>query len=134
LTKENLEHAQTAFILAQKDLAVAITLWNDDSQHQNCGLHLQQASEKLIKTLIYLNGGSIVHRKGHIMGYLRGQLEDAGVSLDPKYEILDALEVYAVDGRYMILSDNEKEDLTTFRPMVESLLKHVAAELKRSQP
>lgn len=129
MTTENLEHAQTALILAKKDLAAAVTLWADDDQHQNCGLHLQQAAEKLIKTLIYLNGGGIVYRKGHIMGYLRGQLEDAGVSIDSKYDALDALEVYAVDGRYMILSENDKEELNTFRPLVEALLEHVTTEI-----
>src|ERR1700733_2044613 len=101
MTPEDLERAKVAFILAQKDLEVAIQYIDDDEQQQNCGLHLQQTAEKLIKVLIHLNGGNFTYRKGHIMGHLREQLEIADGTLDEKFEILDALEIYAVDGRYM---------------------------------
>ena len=105
MTQDDLERAKTAFTLAQKDLELAIEHIEDDEQHQNAGLHMQQAAEKLIKALIHLNGGTFTYRKGHIMGYLREQLEAAGGELDEKFETLDALEIYAVDGRYLILSD-----------------------------
>ena len=88
---EDLERAKVAFTLAKKDFEIAIQYIDDDEQHQNCGLHLQQTAEKLIKVLIHLSGGTFTYRKGHIMGHLREQLETAGGILDEKFEILDAL-------------------------------------------
>jgi HEPN domain-containing protein len=129
VTTEDLESAKTAFTLAQKDLEIAIQYIDDDEQHQNCGLHLQQAAEKLIKALIHLNGGNFTYRKGHIMGHLRRQLEAADGNLDEKFETLDALEIYAVDGRYMILSDLDRESLGEHLPLVEELLAVVKGEL-----
>lgn len=131
MTPEDLERASVAFTLAQKDLEIAIQYIDDDEQHQNCGLHLQQAAEKLIKVLIHLNGGNFTNRKGHIMGHLREQLEIAGRILDERFETLDALEIYAVDGRYMILSNLDRENLNAHRPLVEELLTVAENELKR---
>ena len=133
MTPEDLERAKVAFILAQKDFEIAIQYIDDDEQHQNCGLHLQQAAEKLIKVLIHLNGGTFTYRKGHIMGHLREQLETTGGLLDEKFEALDALEIYAVDGRYMILSDLDRENLDEHRPLVEELLAVVEDKLKKAK-
>lgn len=133
MTPQDLERAKVAFILAQKDLEIAFQYIDDDEQHQNCGLHLQQAAEKLIKVLIHLNGGNFTYRKGHIMGHLREQLETAGGVLDEKFETLHALEIYAVDGRYMILSDIDRENLNEHRPLVEELLAIVEDKLKRTE-
>lgn len=133
MTSEDLERAKTAFILAQKDLEMAIDHIEDDEQHQNVGLHMQQATEKLIKALIHLTGGKFLYRKGHIMGYLREELDSAGGTLDPKFEVLDALEIYAVDGRYLILSDADHEDLKEHRPLIEELLSLVAAKITMAE-
>jgi HEPN domain-containing protein len=132
VTSEDLERAKVAFTLAQKDFEIAIQYITDDEQHQNCGLRLQQAAEKLIKVLIHLNGGNFTYRKGHIIGHLREQLETAGGTLDDKFDVLDALEIYAVDGRYMILSDSDRESLNEHRPLVEELFTVVESELKRA--
>lgn len=129
MPSQDFERANVAFTLAQKDLEIAIQYIDDDEQHQNCGLHLQQAAEKLVKTLIHLHGGNFAYRKGHIMGHLREQLEIAGGTLDEKFEALDALEIYAVDGRYMILADVDREDLSSHRSLVEELLAVVKNEM-----
>lgn len=133
MTQEDFERAKVAFTLAQKDFEIAIQYIDDDEQHQNCGLHLQQTAEKLIKVLIHLSGGNFAYRKGHIMGHLREQLEVAGGILDVKFEKLDALEIYAVDGRYMILSDLDRENLNEHQPLVEQLLAMVEDKLKKAE-
>ncbi len=133
ISEEDLERAKTASLLAKKDLEAAISFYDDDEQHQNCGLHFQQAAEKLIKTLIHIYGGNFSYRKGHIMGYLREELDKTGYDLDSKFEKLDALEIYAVDGRYMVLSDDDKEDLSEHRPLIEDLLEVASRELDRVQ-
>ncbi len=131
MTKADLDRARIAFELAEKDLQASVLLSAFEGQHQNCGLHLQQASEKLIKTLIHLHGGEFAFRKGHMMGYLRGALEGAGGTLDPKFERLDALEIYAVDGRYNLLPDLDREDLRESQKLVEELYAEVASKLTK---
>lgn len=134
MKQEDLGRARTAFVLAQKDLEAAALLLNaTGEQHQNCGLHLQQAVEKLVKALIYLRGGTFDFRRGHAMGYLRGKLEEVGEALDPKFERLDALEIYAVDGRYLLLPDTEREDLSVHKLLAESLLEHVAYAMNEAE-
>ena len=128
-----MERAKVAFLLAKKDLEAAISFYDDDEQHQNCGLHFQQAAEKLIKTLIHVHGGNFSYKKGHIMGYLREELDKMGYDLGSKFEKLDALEIYAVDGRYLVLSEDDKEDLSEHRPLVEELLEVASRELARAQ-
>lgn len=131
MTLEDLERAETAFALAKSDFNLAAQHIRDDDQHQNTGLHMQQAAEKLIKSLIHLNGGSFSYRKGHIMNYLREELENAGGTLDSKFETLDALEIYAVDGRYLILSDYDREDLDDHMIVLAELLALVTSEMAK---
>ena len=118
---EEIQLAKTALTLAQKDLQLAIQLLGDDDQHQNCGLHLQQAAEKALKAIIHANSGEFNFRKGHSLPHLRDSLEETGYKLDSKFEILDSLEEYAVNGRYIILAEEERADLTGLSGLVQEL-------------
>jgi len=125
--KKFLRQYEILFKKAVVDLNSAKVIWisfeqgNIELDIEVIFFHLQQCSEKLIKSLLDFN--QIKFPRTHDLQSLINLLEDNEIELDGVNELLP-LSVYAVEGRYAILHD-DLDDVDRYIEIVEGLLKSV---------
>ena len=95
---EHAEHEQW-IALAEQDRRALRILLNAPQQPWNAiGFHAQQAAEKYFKAFLVFRG--IRPERTHDLGKLLKACLEFDSSLGALVELLDALEYYAVEGRY----------------------------------
>ena len=129
--KKFLRQYEILFKKAVVDLNSAKVIWisfeqgNIELDMEVIFFHLQQCSEKLIKSLLDFN--QIKFPRTHDLQSLINLLESNEIELDGVKELLP-LSVYAVEGRYAILHD-DLDDVDRYIEIVEGLLKSVEMEI-----
>ena len=129
--KKFLRQYEILFKKAVVDLNSAKVIWisfeqgNIELDMEVIFFHLQQCSEKLIKSLLDFN--QIKFPRTHDLQSLINLLESNEIELDGVKELLP-LSVYAVEGRYAILHD-DLDDVDRYIEIVEGLLRSVEMEI-----
>lgn len=111
---------EQAKILIQKaadDLDLVGKLVGDERQHENCGNHLAQTTEKILKALCELEGLSYPKngKNGHMLDLIFGIVRDSG-----KFRFIDdyldliRLDVYDSGSRYDYVMDSERLNLNKY--------------------
>jgi len=83
--------------------------------------HLQQSSEKLIKTILDFN--KIKYKNTHDLKNLTNLLKKHDIHLENIDKLLP-LSIYAVEGRYDLIQD-DIQDIDTYIDILEKLTLHV---------
>ena len=132
MAEKFLKQYEILFLKAKEDL-IASKYLLDGFQNHNLELnleiiffHLQQSSEKLIKSLLDFNKVKFPHT--HDLGILIQFLTDNKISAIKNINKLLPLSDFAVEGRYAIILD-DLEDVETYVILIDELLKFVDRNL-----
>lgn len=130
------EQAKTLLTKAMDDIALVEKLVSDDRQHDNCGHHLAQATEKLLKALCELQDLNYAKngKNGHLLDLLfKIVIESGSIHLDEVYLDLMDLDIYDSGSRYDYVMDSERLNLNKYYGLTQGFLKEVLKAYRDSK-
>ncbi|MEK2647381.1 HEPN domain-containing protein [Bdellovibrio sp. BCCA] len=122
------EQAKTLITKAMDDLALVEKLVSDERQHDNCGNHLAQTTEKFLKALCELEDLTYPKngKNGHMLDLLFSIVRDSNKFgfIDDYLELI-RLDVYDSGSRYDYVMDSERVNLNKYYGLNQGFMKEV---------
>jgi len=111
------ETASQLLVKATDDLNLVQNNLPNERQHDNCGYHLAQATEKILKFLCEISGVTYSRdgKYGHSLEALFRNLEKCkAASFTQDYNDLIDLSVYDAESRYSFIPEEERLNLNKY--------------------